>query len=129
MSVLGILIAAAACRPILPPLTGILPIQAPQRIVAGSPIKVIIGPVVVVDGTSVGLVFIGSHGPYIYHTTFQHGLAEFWIPGEHTRQPGVMAFVAAADDARGEAGLLLQPDPNRKVRASLDWTFTTTRLY
>lgn len=125
----GILIAVSACRPILPPLSGILPIQAPPIIVAGSPLKITIGPVAANDGTGVGLVLMGSRGPHVYHTTFQRGLAEFLIPGEHTRHPGYMAFIAAADDARGEASLLLEPDPNRKVRFGLDWTFATPRIY
>lgn len=125
----GILIAFSACRPTLPPLSGILPIQVPSIIIAGSPLKITIGPVDANDGTGVGLVLMGSHGPHVYHTTFQRGLAEFWIPGEHTRHPGYMAFVAAADDARGEAGLRLEPDPNRKVRLSIDWTFIAARIY
>lgn len=127
--VAGIVIVFSACRPALPPLSGILPIHAPQIIIAGSPLKITIGPVAATDGTGVGLVLMGSRGPHVYHTTFQHGLAEFWIPGEHTRYSGYMAFVAAADDARGEASLLLEPDPNRKVLFGVDWTFLATRIY
>jgi hypothetical protein len=119
---MAVLLLIAACRPAFEPLRGLLPIHAPQVIIAGSPLRVRVGPVTVSDGTGVGLVLMGKHGPYIYHATFQEGVAEFYIPAEHTRQPGTMAFIAAAEEARGEASLLLRPDPQRKTRA---WASST----
>ncbi len=91
------------------PLSGILPVNAPQSIIAGDAVRVTVGPVRVSDGTNVGLVMISKHGPRVYQSAFEAGVAEFTIPGEHTRQVGYLTFIAAAQDARGETGLRLQP--------------------
>lgn len=122
--VIGLVLVLMACQPTATVLSGRLPIHAPNVITAGMALTVTVGPVEATDGTRIGLVMIGRHGPYIYHTTFHSGIAEFHIPGEHTRQAGMMAFVAAAEDARGEASLLLRPDPNPRSRASLpEWRY------
>ncbi len=83
--------------------------HAPQTITVGTAFTVTVGPVTVSDGTQVGLVMMGKHGPRVYHSSFTHGVAQFTIPGEHTRQPGFFAFVAAAQNARGETGMRLEP--------------------
>jgi hypothetical protein len=90
-------------------LTGKLPINAPSTITVGDSVDVTVGPVSVTDGTRVGLVMVGKHGPRIYRGEFEQGIAHFIIPGEHTLQPGYLAIIAAADSARGEVGVLLRP--------------------
>lgn len=114
-----LLLLITACQPGIIPLRGSLPIHVPAVLTTGMPITVRVGPVEVIDGTGIGLVMMGKYGPYTYHSTFQSGMAEFFIPGEHTRQAGYLAFVAAAEEARGEASLLLQPHVNRHTRTSI----------
>lgn len=86
-----------------------LPIIAPHTIIAGQSVIVRVGPVDAADGVIVGLVMIGKHGPHVYRAAFLNGMAEFTIPGEHTRQPGSLALIAASGSARGEASVLLRP--------------------
>ncbi|NJL57813.1 hypothetical protein HC928_23790 [bacterium] len=88
-------------------LTGYLPIEAPMVANAGDQIAITIGPVVVDNGTPVGLVMLGTYGPRVYRTEFQSGLAYFTIPAEHTLQPGYLALIVAAEEARGEASIIL----------------------
>lgn len=92
-------------------LTGILPLNAPSSITAGESVVITVGPVRVLDGTNVGLVMVSKHGPRIYSGTFEEGVAQFNIPGEHTLQSGYLAFIAASQDARGEIGMQLHPKP------------------
>jgi hypothetical protein len=119
MAVLG------GCGPDASPpesLSGNLPIEAPSSAVVGQAIDVVIGPIAVRDGTPVGLVTVGSHGPHVYRTVFDAtGRAYFTLPSDDTRQPGYMALIAAADNARGESSIVLfstneatafQPTPN-----------------
>lgn len=87
-------------------LTGNLPVHAPGRLNTGSAFTVTVGPVTALDGTNVGLVMIGTHGPRLYTSTFQHGVAQFSIPAEHTRLAGTFALIAAAQNARGETALV-----------------------
>ena len=89
-------------------LTGDLPVHAPGRLNTGSAFTVTVGPVIARDGTNVGLVMMGSHGPRLYTSTFQHGVAQFSIPAEHTRLAGTFALIAAAQNARGETALVFQ---------------------
>jgi hypothetical protein len=89
-------------------LTGDLPVHAPGRLNTGSAFTVTVGPVTALDGTNVGLVMIGTHGPRLYTSTFQHGVARFSIPAEHTRLAGTFALIAAAQNARGETALIFQ---------------------
>lgn len=89
-------------------LSGDLPVHAPGRLNTGSAFTVTVGPVTALDGTNVGLVMIGTHGPRLYTSTFQHGVARFSIPAEHTRLAGTFALIAAAQNARGEAALVFQ---------------------
>lgn len=100
-------LALSACRTALTPAPHKLPIMVPQQLIAGQSITVTVGPIDAADGTDVGLVMVGSLGPRVYQSTFQHGVAIFVIPAEHTLQTGTLAFVAAADRARGEAGAIL----------------------
>lgn len=111
----GLLLAfIVACSPTASQvLTGNLPMQAPDMIVAGQAVTVTIGPVSVVDGTRVGLMMVGQHGPRVYNGTFEQGVAQFDIPGEHTFPAGQLAFIAAAEDARGHAGVLVRPRTNQ----------------
>lgn len=89
-------------------LTGILPIEAPALANAGEKIAVTVGPVPdATNGTSVGLVMLGTYGPRVYQSEFESGLALFTIPASHTLQPGYLALIAAADNARGEASIIL----------------------
>lgn len=101
-----LILVLAACRSTLP-LTGNLPIQLPGFVAAGQSLTVTVGPVNAVDGTSIGLVMVGSLGPRLYQATFNSGTAQFNIPGEHTAQAGYLTFVAASDQARGEGGVVL----------------------
>jgi hypothetical protein len=89
------------------PLTGILPIAVPRIANTGQQIDVEIGPVTADNGTPVGLVLVGAHGPRVYNTTFEAGMARFVIPSKDTHQPGYMALIVAADNARGEASIIL----------------------
>lgn len=102
-----------------PVLVGDLPIHAPQTIMTGTAFTVTVGPVSVRDGTQVGLVMMGEHGPRVYYANFAHGIAQFRIPGEHTLQPGFFAFVAAAQGARGETGMILRSPLVPKHRINL----------
>jgi len=105
---LALLVAIYACQTAIP-LSGDLPVHAPQTLTVGTAFTVTVGPVTVSDGTQVGLVMMGKHGPRVYHSSFSHGVAQFTIPGEHTLQPGFFAFVAASQNARGETGMRLEP--------------------
>jgi hypothetical protein len=104
-----LLLLIAACQPAPHILTGNLPIEAPQSITVGDTVNVKVGPIIVSDGTTVGLVMVGKHGPRVYRSTFESGVAQFTIPSEHTLQPGYLALIAAAESARGETGVLLRP--------------------
>jgi hypothetical protein len=98
-----------ACQSQSTYLTGILPISAPNTVDTGTSIIVTVGPVTeAIDGTNIGLVVVGKHGPRIYRATFVNGFAEFTIPKEDTLQPGYFAVIAAAGDARGETGMILR---------------------
>lgn len=97
----------SACRAATTPAPIKLPVSVPDQLIAGQSLTVRVGPTDAADGTDVGLVMVGSLGPRIYQSTFIQGIAVFIIPGEHTLQSGTLAFVAAADRARGEAGLIL----------------------
>lgn len=97
-----------ACQTQSPYLTGVLPIEVPNMVDTGTSITVTVGPVQAIDGTNIGLVIVGKHGPRIYRGTFISGFAEFTIPKEDTRQPGYFAVIAAAGDARGETGMILR---------------------
>ncbi|GAB4516223.1 MAG: hypothetical protein OHK0046_21180 [Anaerolineae bacterium] len=66
-----------------------------------------IGPVSASNGTPVGLIMLGTYGPKVYNTVFDAGVAHFVIPSKDTRQPGYLALIAAAEDARGEASIIL----------------------
>jgi hypothetical protein len=94
-------------------LTGELPISAPEMITVGDTVNVTVGPVEVSDGTLVGLVMVGKHGPRVYRGIFEQGIAFFNIPAEHTMQPGHLAFIAASESARGEFSMTLRPNPQQ----------------
>jgi hypothetical protein len=98
----------SACRAATTPTPIKLPISLPEQLIAGQSVTVRVGPTDAADGTDVGLVMVGSLGPRVYQSTFFKGIAVFVIPGEHTLQTGTLAFVAAAERARGEAGLILR---------------------
>lgn len=115
---LVMLLVFAACRGIDPhtsKLTGVLPIGAPAVASTGQQIDVEIGPVVTSNGTPVGLIMVGAHGPRVYNTTFEAGMAHFVIPSKDTLQPGYLALIVAAEDARGEASILLHAGGQRAV--------------
>jgi hypothetical protein len=112
---LTVLLTCQTGSPLSDRLSGELPVHAPGRLSTGSAFTVTVGPVTALDGTNVGLVMIGTHGPRLYHSTFEHGIARFAIPAEHTRQAGIFALVAAAQNARGEAALIFQQFPNQMV--------------
>ncbi|MFW5691729.1 MAG: hypothetical protein ACOCX3_00090 [Chloroflexota bacterium] len=104
-----VLVSGACSTDRQPPnLTGRLQINAPHSANAGEVIEVSVGPVVASHGLPVGLVAVGTKGPQVYTTAFDSaGMAYFTIPSDDTRQPGYLALIAAADDARGEASILL----------------------
>lgn len=89
------------------PLRGELPIDVPRVASVGQSIDVQIGPVPALNGTPIGLIAVGTQGPRVYNTVFNSGMARFMIPSTDTRQPGYMALIAAADDARGEASIII----------------------
>lgn len=89
---------------------GELPIHAPAAILAGESIDVLIGPVAVQNGTPVSLVMVGLHGPYVYRTQFEDGLARITIPAKVTFQPGYFMLIAASGSARGTAAVRLLVD-------------------
>lgn len=92
---------------IIPTLTGNIPIHAPSVANAGSAIDIVVGPVNVADGTPIGLVIVGVHGPKVYNTVFQDGQAYFKIPPNDTYQPGYVALIVASQEARGEASIIV----------------------
>lgn len=106
-----LLFLLAACQSTEPtpgPLSGTLPIAAPDVATAGDTLRVVIGPVEAQHGAPVGLVTVGSLGPHVYRTTFDRdGMAYFQVPGDDTLQPGYMALIAASGHARGEASIVL----------------------
>lgn len=109
---LVVLVVLAACGESAPSsqqLQGSLPIEAPQSAQAGDEIDVAIGPVSVSNGTPIGLVTVGSHGPRVYNASFNaSGMAYFTIPSDHTRQSGYLALIAVAQQARGETNVILE---------------------
>ncbi|MCU0463094.1 MAG: hypothetical protein MUF38_00830 [Anaerolineae bacterium] len=107
-AVLVLAFILSACRAALTPPAAKLPMTVPYQLIAGQSVTVQVGPTDAADGTDVGLVMVGSLGPRVYQSTFIRGIATFVIPGEHTLQTGTLAFVAAAEAARGEAGLILR---------------------
>jgi hypothetical protein len=107
-----LLILITACstpETIIPKLTGTIPIHAPNIASAGSPIEILIGPINVANGTPIGLVMVGVHGPKVYNTIFTDGQAYFKIPSTDTYQPGYVALIVASEDARGEASIIVFP--------------------
>lgn len=97
-------------------LTGILPIEAPALANAGEKIAVTVGPVPdATNGTAVGLVMLGTYGPRVYRAEFESGLAMFTIPADHTLQPGYLALIAASENARGEASIILFSNPTTTI--------------
>ncbi|MDX2075057.1 MAG: hypothetical protein SFZ02_01390 [bacterium] len=99
--------ACSAPETFIPKLTGTIPIHAPDVASAGSPIEISIGPVNVANGTPIGLVMVGVHGPKVYNTVFTDGQAYFKIPSSDTYQPGYVALIVASEDARGEASIIV----------------------
>ncbi len=115
MTLMSVLLIFAACSPNRA-LTGKLPIDAPALANAGEQIDVTVGPVPnASNGTAVGLVMLGTYGPRVYQGQFEAGLAHFTIPSEHTLQPGYLALIAAADQARGEASIILFIENSTKI--------------
>jgi hypothetical protein len=89
-------------------LTGNLPINGAETIVAGTPVTITVGPVVVSDGKVVTLIAAGSYGPRIYQAAFRRGVARFVLPGKETQQSGLVQLTAVADKAQGTAQMLIQ---------------------
>lgn len=88
-------------------LSGTIPIDAPTSSESGHPITITIGPVNARDGLPVGLLMIGSSGPTTYFGKFNSGKAQFIIPGETTSQLGYLTLIVAAENARGNASVIL----------------------
>lgn len=114
---IGILILLVSCMDGMQPLAGRLPIEAPRVAYAGDEINITVGPVTANNGTPVGLVMVGTYGPKVYNTVFQSGIAHFTIPSKDTRQPGYLALIAASDEARGEASIILYSQDNASVES------------
>ncbi len=112
MLVFLIITACTTAPSHLPKLTGDIPIHVPTTATAGSAIEISVGPLNVANGTPIGLVMVGVHGPKVYNTVFTDGKAFFQIPSTDTYQPGYMALIVASENARGEASILLSI-PNR----------------
>ncbi|MDX1991438.1 MAG: hypothetical protein SF029_03570 [bacterium] len=114
------LVLASACAggTLRQPLSGVLPVAAPNAVRAGSQIEVIVGPVDVDNGTPIGMVMVGAYGPRAYSAVFQAGLAHFIIPSEHTLQPGYLALIFAAEEARGETSIVLVSTRSSSAKAS-----------
>jgi hypothetical protein len=86
-----------------------LTVEAPSQVRVGQPIQVTVGPVNSENGTYVGLMLVGSHGPFVDRTAIEAGMAYFTIPAGVTRQPGHLVLIAVMGDARGEADIDLLP--------------------
>lgn len=99
-------------QPPIPTLTGWLPLNVPTGAQVGHTIDVVVGPVPQSQGKLVGLVVVSTDGPFTYNAVFDpSGMAYFTIPADATRQVGYLALIVAADDARGEASILLSLPP------------------
>lgn len=113
MLITTLIITACTSVPVtIPKLTGNIPIHAPATASAGSAIEVSVGPLNVANGTPIGLVMVGVHGPKVYNTVFTNGEAFFKIPSTDTFQPGYVALIVASENARGEASIIVFT-PNR----------------
>ena len=88
-------------------LDGNLPVLVQRTVQTGEKINITVGPVEADNGTQIGLIAVGAHGPKTYQSTFSSGMAHFVIPELHTGQPGYMALIVAAGAARGEASVTL----------------------
>lgn len=92
--VLHLLLIIAACNKTPsaapePPITGTLPVHAPDQALVGADVPVTVGPVNIPNGTEVTLVALGSFGPHVFQTMFQNGQAGFVLPEAVTRYAGL----------------------------------------
>lgn len=94
-----------------PSLEGSLTVRAPARVLASAPVAVAVERADAPDGLGVTLVAQGSYGARVYRATFARGAAAFVVPGEDTRQSGLVTLIATAGAARGEASLTISPRP------------------
>lgn len=121
MLITTLIITACTSVPVtIPKLTGNIPIHAPATASAGSAIEVSVGPLNVANGTPIGLVMVGVHGPKVYNTVFTNGEAFFKIPSTDTFQPGYVALIVASENARGEASIIVFT-PNRSNAQNDIW--------
>lgn len=92
-----------------PALTGRLVVRAPTEIHVSAPVPVEVARADAPEGMDVTLVAQGSYGARVYHAAFRAGRAALVIPGEDTRQSGIVTLIATAGAARGEASLAIRP--------------------
>lgn len=114
-----VITACTRADKIVPTLTGNIPIHAPTTARIGSAIEVIVGPVDVANGTPIGLVMVGVHGPKVYNTVFQNGEAHFKIPPSDMYQPGYVALIVASQEARGEASIIVLSPRHSKAERDI----------
>ncbi len=103
--------AGSAATAAAPALDGAVLVQAPAEVQAGAPAPVLLARPDAPDGLAASLVAQGSYGVRVYRAAFHKGQALFQIPGEDTRQAGLVTLIAQAGTARGHAQLRVLPGP------------------
>lgn len=101
----------AAEAPAAPTLSGALTLETPAAVRASAPVPVTIARDDAPDGLAVTLTAQGSYGMRVYGGVFAKGRAIITLPGEHTRQTGVVTLLARAGTARGEGQVEIRPNP------------------
>lgn len=101
----------AAEAPAAPTLSGALTLETPAAVRASAPVPVTIARDDAPDGLAVTLAAQGSYGMRVYGGVFAKGRAIITLPGEHTRQTGVVTLLARAGTARGEGQVEIRPNP------------------
>jgi hypothetical protein len=108
---LGGCASTAAETPAAPTLSGALTLETPAAVRASAPVPVAILRADAPDGLAVTLAAQGSYGMRVYKGVFAKGRALITLPGEHTRQTGLITLIARAGTARGEGQVEIRPNP------------------
>jgi hypothetical protein len=114
MAILALGAIIGSCTPQtkpLPVLRGDLQVGGPRAITAGESLKITVASLGAPNSMIVTLLAVGSYGLRVYQSSFRQGEALFLLPGNETRQSGMVFLTALASQARGTAQLLIQPAP------------------
>jgi hypothetical protein len=108
-----VLFLAACTAPPAPMLhlDGILRISAPEAIIAGETLAIVIAQQNAPDDLPVTVALSGSAGTQVYRTRFRAGRADLLIPAAQTRRAGMVLISAQADEARGQQSITILPGP------------------